>query len=96
MLENAITNITKNIQWILGQKLVENVLNLKLQILLLDSERQVCGLFYFSEMKLQLKLFKDSVIALSEDNTNCRRCQETFQTEVLSLTPEIDRQPQRR
>ena len=47
MLENDITTILKKMQWLLGQKIGEKVLNLKLQILLLYLERQVCGLCLF-------------------------------------------------
>ena len=45
MLENAITTITKNMQYLLGQNIGEKVFNLKIQILLLDLELQVCGIF---------------------------------------------------
>ena len=44
MLENAITNITKNMQWMLVQKLGKKLFNLKLHIMLLGLYQQVCGL----------------------------------------------------
>ena len=47
MLENDVTTFIKNIQWLLGKTFGEKVLNLKLQILLMYSERQVYG-FLFS------------------------------------------------
>ena len=47
-------------------------------------------------MQRRLKLFKDGGIALSEFNTTWMRCRDTFQTDVLSLPPVIDRKPQRR
>ena len=51
---------------------------------------------YFTSMHLQLNLFKYGDIALSEENPIWMRCIDIVQTEVLSLPPEIYRQPQRR
>ena len=51
---------------------------------------------YFPATQIRLKLFKDGGIKLSDENPTWMRCRETVQTWVLSIPPEIDRQPQRR
>ena len=47
ILENDIITITKKMKLLLGQNLGEKVFNIKIQILLLYLERQVCELFIF-------------------------------------------------
>ena len=44
----------------------------------------------FPAMRIQLKLFKEGGITLSEENLTCMSCCENVLTKVLSLPPEID------
>ena len=48
--------------------------------------------FYFTVMQHHMKLFQEINTVDSEENPTWMRCRETFQTEVLSLPPAIDRQ----
>ena len=51
---------------------------------------------FLPAVQRRLKLFKDGGIMLSEENPTWMRCRETVRTDVLSLSPTIDRKPQRR
>ena len=52
--------------------------------------------FFSPDMQRCLKLFKDGSIALLEANQTWMRCCETVRMEVLPLSPDINRQHQRR
>ena len=96
MLENAITTITKKYTMTIGSKSWREGIIDKTKII--ASWFISAGLWRLSvpAMQCQLKLFKDGGIADSEENPTWVRYCETFRTEVLSIPPEINRQPQMR
>ena len=96
MLENAISTIMKKYAMTVQPKSwIEFIQSETTNI---ASRFRTADLWplYFTVVQLWLILFKDGGIKLSKENPIWMRFSETVQTEVLSLPPYIDRQPQRR
>ena len=87
MLENAITMISKKDSMTIGSKYWREGIKYKTTNIATGLIAAVMWPLYSPAMQLQLKLFKDSSIADSEENPTWMRYQETSWTEVLSLPP---------
>ena len=93
MLANDVTNITKKDAITIGSKSCRERIQYKTTNIASGSRASGMWVLSFPVINTRLNLFKDGVIAFSEENPTWVRFCETVGTEVMPLTPAIDIRP---